>query len=156
MESKIKKPRSFKVKALTICQPYAELILRGLKRVENRKWPTGHRGALLIHAGKNRDWLELDPTGTYDEHYGIFLTEMQFGFVVGVCQVRGCIHKNLRSPIRDRLVLEAWPWLADHEHAEGPYCWILEDARRFEHPIPLRGQPGLFDVPARVVEGVLS
>ena len=48
------------MQALTICQPYAELILRGAKLVENRTWwpPVqliGQRFA--IHSGKSRKWL---------------------------------------------------------------------------------------------------
>jgi hypothetical protein len=49
-----------KGKALTICQPYAELIARGEKVIENRTWPTSYRGPLLIHAGKSREWLYGD------------------------------------------------------------------------------------------------
>jgi hypothetical protein len=45
------------MKALTICQPYAHLIVRGEKRVENRTWPTRYTGPLAIHAGKSRQWL---------------------------------------------------------------------------------------------------
>lgn len=40
------------MKALTISQPYASLIARGEKFVENRRWPTPYRGPLAIHAGK--------------------------------------------------------------------------------------------------------
>jgi hypothetical protein len=143
------------MKALTICQPYAELILRGEKRVENRRWPTAYRGALLIHAGKSRNWLELDDTGTFDEAYNIPLAAMQFGAIVGIVQVRGCIYKP-RYRFTDPLILEAWSWLQNHEHAEGPYCWILEDVRRFKNPIPYRGQQGLYDVAANIVPELLT
>jgi len=143
------------MRALTICQPYAELIMRGEKRVENRKWPTSYRGALLIHAGKNREWLELDETEKFDESYNIPLAEMDFGKIVGVVQLRGCIHLQ-RGGRFDPLIIEAWPWLDDHEHAEGPVCFILEDAFRFSQPIPYRGLPGLFDIPAGIVAVGLS
>ena len=39
------------MKALTVLQPYAWAIVTGLKKIENRTWPTSHRGELLIHAG---------------------------------------------------------------------------------------------------------
>jgi len=39
------------MRAVTIRQPWAELIVRGEKDVENRSWRTRHRGPLLIHAG---------------------------------------------------------------------------------------------------------
>jgi len=37
------------MKALTISQPYASLIVSGKKWVENRTWGTSYRGMLAIH-----------------------------------------------------------------------------------------------------------
>jgi activating signal cointegrator 1 len=144
------------MKCLTICQPYAELILRGEKRVENRRWPTAHRGPLLIHAGKSREYLELDWYGLQDETYDIPLAEMDFGAIVGVCQVLGCVQVTPGLDAETRAALETWPWLATHEHTEGPWCWVLERAYRFSRPIPYRGQQGLFEVPAGVAALGLS
>lgn len=39
------------MKAITVRQPWAECIARGVKLVENRSRPTTHRGPLAIHAG---------------------------------------------------------------------------------------------------------
>ena len=41
--------------ALSIMQPWAGLIVAGVKPVENRSWRTSHRGQLLIHAGLTED-----------------------------------------------------------------------------------------------------
>ena len=43
------------MKALTIKQPWATLIMQGDKRFEFRSWQTKYRGELLIHAGKGID-----------------------------------------------------------------------------------------------------
>src|SRR3972149_11819690 len=43
------------MKALSIIQPWAWLIVHGHKPVENRRWPTSFRGQFLIHAGKKFD-----------------------------------------------------------------------------------------------------
>ncbi len=43
------------MKALSINQPWAWLIVNGYKNVENRNWPTNYRGPVLIHAGKKYD-----------------------------------------------------------------------------------------------------
>src|SRR5208282_5722536 len=52
-----KSPNSKKssIKALTIRQPFPELILRKRKHVEIRSWRTHYRGPLLIHAGMRMD-----------------------------------------------------------------------------------------------------
>ncbi|AEF86795.1 thyroid hormone receptor interactor 4 [Treponema primitia ZAS-2] len=48
------------MKVLSIRQPYATLVCRGIKTVENRTWDTKYRGKLLIHAsGKPLAWPEL-------------------------------------------------------------------------------------------------
>jgi len=149
------------MKALTICQPYAHLICLPddddrRKRVENRTWPTNYRGPLLIHAGKSRQWLELNDAGDRDELYDLALEDMQFGAIIGIANLRDCVELR-RDAYNGRLlpfpesVQRRWPWLSVHEHTEGPWCWVLE-ARRFETPIPYKGAQGIFNVPNEVVE----
>ena len=43
------------MKALSIRQPWASMIVYGFKPVENRSWRSHYRGPLLIHAGKKYD-----------------------------------------------------------------------------------------------------
>lgn len=38
--------------ALSVKQPWAALLLHGLKTIEVRKWPTAIRGPILLHAAK--------------------------------------------------------------------------------------------------------
>jgi hypothetical protein len=64
--SKSKKAKKPLLKALTIRQPWAELILRGRKPFELRTWRTKYRGPLVIHAAAKVDaWdarhFGLDP-----------------------------------------------------------------------------------------------
>jgi hypothetical protein len=44
-----------KVYALSIKQPWAALVVLGLKTVEVRNWPTARRGRILIHAARVPD-----------------------------------------------------------------------------------------------------
>ena len=99
------------MKALTICQPYAELIARGLKPIENRTWPTPYRGRLFIHAGKSRAWLDDDDERMYPG--------LLFGAIVAVATLYDCVRV-------DRLPAD----LQSNEHANGPWCWLLRDVRR--------------------------
>ncbi len=133
------------MKALTVCQPYAELIARGDKPIENRTWPTSYRGPLAIHAGKSKAWL-----GDDDEEaalYGVDVRALPFGAVVALADLVACL--PLRYPLDDAYLAEGanWPdrWkaLAEHVHANGPWCWILENVRRVG-PWPARGAQGLW------------
>jgi len=64
------------MKTLSIRQPFASLICRGIKIIENRSWKTNYRGKLLIHAsGKPIAWpsfeyLPRDFIKNYEKYYG--------------------------------------------------------------------------------------
>lgn len=48
------------MKALSIRQPYAWLIVNGFKDIENRSWDTKYRGLVLIHASKGMKRADYD------------------------------------------------------------------------------------------------
>ncbi len=118
------------MKALSIRQPWAWLIVHGYKDVENRTWATSYRGPLLVHAG-----LALDPgydrAAALARDLGIDLpaaADLPRGAIVGRVDVVGCVRWH---PSR---------WF------EGPYAFVLANAAAID-PIPMRGMLGLFNVP---------
>lgn len=123
------------VKALTVCQPYAEFIAKGAKQIENRTWPTSYRGLLLIHAGKSRAWFD-GPTSQ----------PWVFGAVVAVARIAECL--RLDHAWRDREALRSNP------HALGPWCWFLEDVRRVPNPVSARGAQGLWMPTREILDAV--
>lgn len=128
------------MKALTISQPFASLISRGVKVVENRKWYTGYRGPLAIHAGKGTQYLDRDELKDYPT-----------GCVVGVAELIGCTtRESIRMSAASRPDSMVGPYsmafLNSHEHAEGPFCWILSDFRKFENPPAWKGAQGLWEI----------
>ena len=148
------------MKALTICQPYAHLIVLPddddrAKRVENRNWSTSYRGQLLIHAGKSRAWLKENNQTGRDMDYDLSLDEMTFGAIVGICKLSDCVGvspgPNGSLFHHDDAVRRRWPWLHIHQHVEGPHCFVLTECRAFDKPIPYRGAQGFFNVPDEVV-----
>lgn len=48
------------MKALSIRQPWAWLIVNGYKDIENRSWDTKYRGMVLIHASKGMKRADYD------------------------------------------------------------------------------------------------
>lgn len=119
--------------ALTVCQPYAELIASGAKPIENRRWAPSYRGPLLIHAGKSLAWL--DQPSDKDRFV--------LGAVVAVGRLVACLPKGFGSRAeQDRW--GRWAHLFHHEHAFGTWCLVLEDVRRVPAPIPCRGAQGLW------------
>lgn len=93
------------MKCISLWQPYATLLVHGLKRCETRSWPTNHTGPLLIHAAKKWDvelaeFAVLPPARAALEAIGVrFIpTEaaaragwnLAFGSIVGVVQLDRC------------------------------------------------------------------
>ena len=116
------------MKALTVCQPYAHLIAIGEKRVENRTWSTRYRGPILIHAGKSRNYMGPDDESLYPD--------MAFGAFVAVSSLVACMpYRNIISFARRN---PQYQWLSDHEHAEGPVCWVLGEIFRLLTPAAIR------------------
>jgi hypothetical protein len=141
------------MKALTICQPYAHLIALPdddyrAKRVENRTWPTNLRGEILIHAGKNRNYLNLSG-------YDIPEAQMAFGAIIAVANLVDCVELDMFANGINRVPQIAhrrWPWLAAHQHTEGPFCFVLTQVRALPTPIPFKGAQGFFNVPREIEE----
>ena len=130
------------MKALTISQPYASMIMRGEKFVENRTWETHYRGPLAIHAGKGTQYL------SYGELQGY-----PTGQIIAIGQLVACvsldeIRERCEDPhARNELVPNTrltWSDVENHEHTEGPYCWILEDVRRIQF-VEVSGKQGLWN-----------
>lgn len=128
------------MKALTICQPYAHLIVRGDKLVENREWFTSYRGPLLIHAGKSREWMDDEDEAEFEAGGDPLI----FGAVVGRAHLIACLHIDR---IERGDYHESHPWLSGHAHTNGTYCWVLENVQRFKTPIPFKGAQGLWEFP---------
>jgi hypothetical protein len=121
---------------LSILQPYAWLIVNGHKDIENRGWHTGFRGRILIHAGKTYSRRSHDEYVFDMEDYGIELptfADMQLGGIVGSATITDCVREH---PSR-------WKVL-------GSWGFVLKD-QRVRPFVPLRGQLGIFKVPAEAI-----
>ncbi len=115
-------------------RPWANLIVAGFKTVENRTWPTTHRGELCIHGG--RVW---EPSGA--------ALASDRGFP-GFADPRACPGGYLgmvRLPDVHPAAGCCEPW---GEPGPGVYHWLLTEPRAFPQPIPGPGRLGLYWLPA--------
>lgn len=129
------------MKAISIRQPWADLICAGIKDVENRTWKVNNLPMrVLIHSGSRRlkltdemmplCWgLPIDNARIMDRFWN--LDETPTSAIVGVATIDACIED---SP-------SVW---AD----EGCYHWVMKDVQLFNEPIlNVKGKLNLFDVP---------
>ncbi len=128
------------MKALTIHEPFATLIMEGKKRVENRGWFTGSTGDLIIHAGSSNRFLnEWDSL-----NLGPLPENIQQRMVLGIVKVIGCVQFTGEQGQLMNVEPEH-EWLNSHPYAFGPFCWILDEVRVLERPFRWRGQQKLWD-----------
>lgn len=129
------------MKAITIWQPWAALIMSGVKTVENRKWtPNIEFGTrIAIHAGKDDDvaeWVVKEIEALGAERVKALCWEK--GRVLGTVEWCGFCTNPSGLPEGQR------KWFA------GPYGWILRNPRPLVTPVLMKGKLGLWDLPIQV------
>ena len=112
------------MKALSIMQPWAYLIVQGFKDIENRTWRTGFRGPVLIHAGKKFDGK--DDANDWDWPHIERPEDFDMGGIVGEAEIVDCVTRS------------ASRWF------EGPYGFLIRNARPLPFR-PCRGMLGFFE-----------
>ena len=136
------------MKALSMRQPWASLILKAGKNIENRSWPTKFRGRVLVHASKGmtRDEHEdaihfavaaikahqrnagATQTRTLRE-LGFAFEDLPRGGIIGSVEIVDCVTDS------------ASPWFM------GEFGFVLRNPIALPF-VPFKGQLGFFDVPA--------
>ena len=112
--------------ALSVQQPWAWLIVNGLKPVENRDWPTRVRGWIGIHAGKKFDhdgfrWVAR----SFPQIAMPLANQFDLGGIVGRARLIDCV-EEMDSP-----------WFM------GRYGFVFTDAQPLQL-IRCRGMLGFF------------
>jgi len=137
--------------AISIRQPWASLILKCRKDIENRNWPTKFRGRVLIHAAKGMTRTEHEDAIDFAVHairadprnaggkpvtlreLGFGFDELQRGGIIGSVEIVDCVQDSDS------------PWFM------GRYGFVLRDPRPLPF-MPWRGQLGFFNVPGNTGE----
>lgn len=84
-----------KIKCLTIRQPWAWLIVKGHKPVENRVWSTHYRGWIAIHAGKARPSLDKRIAEWLQEELRVVVPDkLDLGKIVGFARISDCVTEH--------------------------------------------------------------
>jgi predicted transcriptional regulator len=117
------------MKALSLKQPFAELILQGRKKIELRKWNTKFRGEFFIHASKSSDKKAMKEFG---------FSELPCGCIVGKARLVDVKkYANEEEHKKDNsLHLASSDW--------GSYGFVLENPIRVKE-ISINGKLGFWD-----------
>ena len=125
------------MKALTIRQPWATLIMLGVKRYEFRSWKTNFRGEVLIHAGQGIDKEAVERLKKYLPN-----AELPLGKILGKVNITDCI--PMSEEFASMLSKENNDIYTTHSFSRN-YGFKLEDVEVFDTPIDAKGQLGFWN-----------
>ena len=119
------------MKALSIRQPWASLIVEGRKNIENRSWPTKFRGRIYIHASLRFDkdalaFLKDKDLMLNGDSETVFY-KLPRGSIIGEVSIIDCV------------AFHPSPWFS------GPFGFVLSNPVKFDSFIPCKGQLNFFE-----------
>lgn len=148
VDAMVTTPDLTNARALTLWRPWPTMIFHFGKDIENRNYPTGYRGILLIHAGQEFD---SHVALRADERHGLAPNPaLHPTGIVGIVTLTGICDATIgRKPRRaDRPP----PCDCSDWAVYGSYHWRLTNPQPLTEPVPCRGQQSLW----RPAPGVLA
>jgi hypothetical protein len=116
--------------ALGIQQPWAELILRGIKTLEIRSQPTRLRGRIYLYASKRAS--PLPAAAAAAKRHQIDVESLPFGVLVGTVNLVGC--RPCRAKDQQAACVPA-------NLLEGQFAWELSQPQPLALPLKVRFLP---------------
>ncbi|GFR49797.1 hypothetical protein Agub_g11735 [Astrephomene gubernaculifera] len=142
---------------LSMHQPWASLLVYGIKRIEGRTWDSTHRGRLWIHATSK----EVDPKDVEELHafytqvHGLDGRVPQFPPAYPTSVLLGCVEV---VDVLPGAAVEEWPGLPESCRLEvgAPFCFLCQNPKRLVVPQPLKGQHKLWQIPRATLKVALQ
>lgn len=151
-------------KCMTLWQPWASLIVYGIKRFEGRMWNSGYRGPLWIHAA-SREPAKEDIQEVESFYREMFRTERE---------KHPSKYKNVPEPVFPKRyptscligivdVQDVWPKQTFNERfpkylkkeTSNDFVFVLRNPKRLPIPIKCKGSREIYEIPkdrARIAE----
>ena len=122
------------MKCLSICQPFAELIIQNKKTIELRKWNTSFRGEFLVHAPIKIRKEECKKIKIKEK--------LTTGSIIGKVELYDVKkYESLKEIQKDEN-----KHFSTKNFQEKTFGFILKNSKPLRIPIPWKGQLGFFDV----------
>ena len=122
------------MKCLSVCQPFAELMVSGRKTIELRKWNTRFRGEFLVHAARNIlledcERMKIDPKS------------LAIGAIIGKVNLVDVKKYNSET----ELFADRKKHYAKTDLTQNKYGFILEKPKKLKIPIEYSGKLSFFE-----------
>jgi len=134
------------MKALSVQQPFAGLLVLGIKKCETRSWDTKHRGELAIHASAkmSKEGKEsIDALMQTHPDIFFFGSEAynyctQLGSILGTVKVWETFSTNEAAPAG------SWEKVFG-DYSKDRFFWCCNNPVKFISPIPYKGALSLWN-----------
>ena len=139
------------MRAITIRQPWASLLVTGKKRYETRSWATSYRGPIAIHASAfpvRRTVDQLAKNGAWgflERLDSLFLTphsldELPIGAIVATGILTRC------NAVDEAFLSQLSAQETDlGDFSPGRFAWEFENITLLSEPVPAKGMLGLWE-----------
>ncbi|XP_074862770.1 activating signal cointegrator 1 [Carettochelys insculpta] len=133
---------------LSMHQPWASLLVKGIKRVEGRTWYTSHRGRLWIAATARRpspqEVSELEAT------YRILVqADVEFPRDYPSGCLLGCV--DLTDCVSQEQFKEQYPELS--QESGSPFVFICTNPQEMIVKFPIKGKPKIWKLDSKIHQG---
>lgn len=123
------------MKVLTLKQPWATLVAKGIKKYEFRSWKTNYRGKILIHAGTGIDKKEL-------EKFKDLNLEFPSKRILAEVDLEDCLELN--DELNKKIIAEQN--IAYGSKYRTGYAWKLTNVKKINIGREIKGQLGLWNI----------
>lgn len=149
------------ISVISLVQPFASLVVMGVKKIETRSWDTKFRGELYIHASLGKSYgkiscRELCYTEPFKQFIngGLAYDKLPFGAIIG--KVDLVATSILCPPYKDNVspfgiyynnhgAAFTEQELAFGDFEPGRYGWLLSNPVLLDAPIPAKGKQGFWN-----------
>ncbi|KAM5339573.1 activating signal cointegrator 1 isoform 3-T3 [Glossophaga mutica] len=133
---------------LSMHQPWASLLVRGIKRVEGRSWYTPHRGRLWIAATAKRpspqEVSELQTTYRFLRGEDVeFPNDYPSGCLLGCVDLIDCLSQN---QFKDQ-----YPDMS--QESDSPFVFICTNPQEMIVKFPIKGNPKIWKLDSKIHQG---
>ncbi|XP_060007677.1 activating signal cointegrator 1 isoform X2 [Lagenorhynchus albirostris] len=133
---------------LSMHQPWASLLVRGIKRVEGRSWYTPHRGRLWIAATAKRpspqEVSELQTTYLLLRGKDVeFPNDYPSGCLLGCVDLTDCLsQKQFKNQYPDM-----------SQESDSPFVFICTNPQEMIVKFPIKGSPKIWKLDSKIHQG---
>ncbi len=132
--------RFYKLKVLSLTEPYATLIRLGKKKIETRSFKTNYRGELYIHASSTK--IPKEWKNNKELMNLIKDNDLNFGYIICKCNLVDCVYMD--KEFLDNIKKDKLEYLVG-DYKLGRYAWILDDIEVLDRPIFAKGKLGIWN-----------